>query len=152
VGLVAACLAIDGVTPRVTPITDDSMRLLAAAGYALATWASSLALIGLSLRFLSGFSPVRRYIADASYWLYLIHLPIVMVLQILVAQLDWAWPLKFAVILGVGFPLMFASYELLVRHSFIGWLLNGKRVPWKAGLPTQASSSTPGISPTEPAR
>jgi hypothetical protein len=31
------------------------------------------------------FSPVRRYIADASNWLYLIHLPIVMVLQAMVA-------------------------------------------------------------------
>ena len=31
------------------------------------------------------YSPVRRYIADASYWLYLIHLPIVMALQVAVA-------------------------------------------------------------------
>ncbi|HLY80436.1 MAG TPA: hypothetical protein VKQ70_13725, partial [Caulobacteraceae bacterium] len=47
--------------------------------------------------------------------------------QVMVAPLDWPWPVKFAVILGVGFPLMFASYQLLVRHSFIGAILNGPR-------------------------
>jgi hypothetical protein len=34
-----------------------------------------------------------------------------------------------ATILAVAFPLMFASYELVVRHSFIGLVLNGRRVP-----------------------
>ena len=32
-------------------------------------------------------------------------------------------------ILGVAFPLMFASYQLLVRRSFIGAILNGRRAP-----------------------
>ncbi len=149
---ITASLAIVGVTARITPFTDLPHHLLGAACYALATWTTTFALIGLALKFLSGYSPARRYVADASYWLYLIHMPIVMVLQVLVAGLDWAWPLKFAAILGVAFPLMFASYELLVRHSFLGALLNGRRVPWKAGLPTQPSSSTPGMRPTEPAR
>jgi hypothetical protein len=37
------------------------------------------------------------------------------------------------VVLGVGFGLMFASYELLVRHTFVGAVLNGRRVPWRRG-------------------
>ena len=60
--------------------------------------------------------------------------------------------LKFAVILGVAFPLMFASYQLLVRHSFIGAILNGPResrvksvapAPHGAGRKRRAMSSTP---------
>jgi peptidoglycan/LPS O-acetylase OafA/YrhL len=128
-GLIAASLAIVGVTPRLTPIQDEAIRLVGAACYAAATWTATFAVIGLALRFLSGFSAARRYIADASYWLYLIHLPIVMALQVAVARLDWPWPAKFALILAVAFPPMFASYELLVRHSFIGWVLNGRRAP-----------------------
>ena len=31
------------------------------------------------LRFLSGHSAIRRYLADASYWVYIVHLPLVMV-------------------------------------------------------------------------
>ena len=89
-------------------------------------------MIGLALRFLSGFSPARRYLADASYWLYLIHMPIVMALQVAVSQLDWPWPVKFAAILAVALPVMLASYQLLVRYTIIGAVLNGRRAPREA--------------------
>jgi hypothetical protein len=43
--------------------------------------------------------------------------------------------MKFAAILAVAFPLMFASYQLLVRYSFVGAVLNGRRIrkPAQAG-------------------
>ena len=85
-------------------------------------------MIGVALHFLSGFSATRRYIADASYWLYLIHLPIVMALQVSVSSLDWPWPAKFATILLVAVPIMFVSYQLFVRYSVIGAVLNGRRI------------------------
>ncbi|GHA93988.1 hypothetical protein GCM10009069_16380 [Algimonas arctica] len=66
-------------------------------------------------------------LGSASYWLYLIHLPIIMALQIWVAP--WAWPaaLKYVMILGLSIPLMLVSYEILVRYTFIGGLLNGRK-------------------------
>jgi glucan biosynthesis protein C len=112
---------------RWLPISINAMRLAGAAFYALAIWTSTFAAIGLALRFMSGFSPMRRYLADASYWLYLIHLPIVMALQVAVSQLDWRWPIKFATILVVALPVMLASYHLLVRYTYIGIVLNGRR-------------------------
>jgi glucan biosynthesis protein C len=120
-------LAIAGGTPPV-PIGYSVIKLAGAACYALAIWTTTFAAIGLALRFLSGFSPTRRYLADASYWLYLIHLPILMVLQVAVSSLDWPWAVKFGTILLVALPLMFASYQLLVRYSFIGTVLNGRRM------------------------
>ncbi|MFI4934795.1 MAG: hypothetical protein ACHP7N_09280 [Caulobacterales bacterium] len=45
------------------------------------------------------------------------------------SQLDWPWFVKFPAILTIAFPLMFASYQLMVRHSFIGAILNGRRQP-----------------------
>ena len=51
-----------------------------------------------------------------------------MALQVMVSPLDWPWPAKFAVILLVAMPLMFASYQLLVRYSVIGAVLNGRRL------------------------
>jgi peptidoglycan/LPS O-acetylase OafA/YrhL len=138
-----AMILAGGIAPRLTPAPTLAIHLAGAVAYALATWTLTLGLIGAALKFLSNQSPVRRYIADASYWLYLIHLPIVMALQVVVAQLAWPWPLKYAVILGVGLPAMLASYELLVRHSFIGRVLNGRRVPWRTSLPTRPASSTP---------
>lgn len=73
------------------------MRLAGATFYALAIWTTTFAAIGFALRFMSGFSPTRRYLADASYWLYLIHMPIVMALQVAVSPLDWPSPIKFAI-------------------------------------------------------
>jgi peptidoglycan/LPS O-acetylase OafA/YrhL len=129
-GVALEIVCAGGFLPNLHPLLSGPAKLAAAAGYALGTWALTFAAIGLALRFLDGFSPARRYIADSSYWLYLVHLPLIMALQVLVARLAWPWELKFAVILGVAFPLMLASYELIVRHSFIGWVLNGRRYPW----------------------
>ena len=93
----------------------------------LRTWSWTFAVVGTALRFLSRQSAVRRYIADASYWIYVVHVPLIMALQVAVSQLAWPWWVKFPLILGVAFSLMFASYQLFVRYSFIGAVLNGRR-------------------------
>ena len=62
-----------------------------------------------------------------------------MALQVAVSRLDWPWLAMFAAILAVVLPLMFASYELVVRHSFIGLVLNGRRVPRRAAMRPEAS-------------
>jgi peptidoglycan/LPS O-acetylase OafA/YrhL len=119
-----------------------ALKFAVAVCYALAIWTTTFAAIGLALRFLSNFSPTRRYLADASYWLYLVHLPILMVLQVAVSSLDWPWPIKFATILLVSLPLMLASYQLLVRYSFIGMVLNGRRArPERTSAVTSADSA-----------
>jgi glucans biosynthesis protein C len=126
-GFLVAVFAVSGLAPTMQPPSSAAAVAIAAIAYSLGSWSLTFAVIGLALRYLDGFSPARRYIADASYWLYLIHIPLVMALQVAMAPLDWPWPVKFVVILGVAFPLMFASYQLLVRHSFIGAILNGPR-------------------------
>jgi hypothetical protein len=130
--LIAACVMAIGApnAPR-----NEAVSLLGAACYALAGWTATFAVLGLAVRFLSGYSATRRYIADASYWLYLVHLPIVMALQVAVARLDWPWPVKYAGIIAVTFALCFASYQWLVRYSFVGAVLNGPRSPKRAGAP-----------------
>jgi hypothetical protein len=137
--LTSCGLALTGPAPVIVPAPHDWRTALFAVCYALAAWSWTFALIGMSLRFLSNHSPVRRYIADASYWLYLIHIPLVMALQILLSQLSWPWWVKFPLILAIAFPLMFASYQLFVRHSFIGRTLNG---------PRESLSNSPGASAT----
>lgn len=111
------------------PVSFATLRLVSAILYAPAIWITTFAVLGLALRFMSGFSPTWRYLADASYWLYLIHMPVVMALQVALSQLDWPGLVKFVVILLVAIPPMLASYHLLVRFSFVGVLLNGRRAP-----------------------
>jgi glucan biosynthesis protein C len=124
---IAACLLTIGPVPVLMPEPRLDVRLVYAACYALAMWSATFAVIGMAVRFLSGHSPVRRYLADASYWIYLMHLPLVMALQVLVADLGWPWPVKFLFILGSALVLLLGSYQLLVRHSPIGAWLNNRR-------------------------
>ncbi|OGN42650.1 MAG: hypothetical protein A2623_14275 [Caulobacterales bacterium RIFCSPHIGHO2_01_FULL_70_19] len=118
--------------PRLAPMVEPTLdKAVAAAAVALAVYASALAAVGLCLRFLSGRSPVRRYLADASYWIYILHLPLVMLAQVWVQDWPGPWWAKLAgVSLGV-LAVCLATYELLVRHSFLGRFLNGRRVPWR---------------------
>jgi peptidoglycan/LPS O-acetylase OafA/YrhL len=126
IGFTTVSLMLFGLPPR--PIHDPTIHLAGSICYALAIWTTSFAVVGVALQFLSGYSRARRYLADASYWLYIIHLPLVMALQILLSQLEWPGSVKFAAILLVALPLMLASYQLMVRHSFIGVVLNGRRM------------------------
>jgi peptidoglycan/LPS O-acetylase OafA/YrhL len=118
----------DGLTPSIVPPAEAS--IIDAALYAFAVFASTFAALALALRFLGGHRPAVRYLADSSYWLYIVHLPVVMAGQLLVQQLGWPWPLKLAAVIAGALLLLLATYELLVRHSFLGRFLNGRKVPW----------------------
>ena len=124
------------LTPMVEATTD---KALAAAVVAVAVYSSAFAAMGLCLRFLSGHSPVRRYLADASYWIYILHLPLVMLAQVWIQ--DWAgpWWLKLAGLsLGVTAAGLI-TYELLIRHGFVGRWLNGRRIPWRRPQPERTA-------------
>lgn len=126
-----ALVMAGGPVPVMEPIDDPMARAGAAGLYAFASYAMALAAMALCLRFLSGYSAVRRYLAEASYWIYIIHMPLVLAAQVFLFQFDMPWTIKFpAVVLGV-LAVCLISYELLVRHSWLGGWLNGRRVPWR---------------------
>ena len=54
-----------------------------------------------------------------------------MVGQVLVVNETWPWFVKFGTVVGGTLAISFLSYELLVRHSFVGRWLNGRRIPWR---------------------
>ena len=132
-GATIGCLMIGGFTPVLTPAEHSLTTLGFAALYAFASWAWTIAIIGFAVRHLSGESAARRYVADASYWIYIVHLPIVMVLQVVFAPYDWPWFAKYPLILAIAFAIMLVSYQWLVRYSWLGAILNGrKQKPAKA--------------------
>ena len=70
---------------------------------------------------------VLRFIADSSYWVYIIHIPVLLYIQFMLLNLDLNMWLKFIIgIVGtLGFGMI--TYVLLVRPTPLGTLLNGKR-------------------------
>jgi len=103
---------------------------LMAALYAVAAWCWTIGLIGAGLRFLNEEHPVVRYVSDASYWIYITHLPVVMGAQVLVYRLQAPALVKFGMVTTSSLLILFASYHVLVRHSWLGAWLNGRKVPW----------------------
>jgi peptidoglycan/LPS O-acetylase OafA/YrhL len=68
-----------------------------------------------------------RYVSDSSYWLYLVHLPLIIVGQVLVRGLELPAMVKFTVLVAGATVILLVSYQLLVRYTWIGRLLNGPR-------------------------
>lgn len=116
------------VTPTPIKLTIGE-RLLFGPSYALAAWGWTLGLIGLVLRWVRQRSPIASYIGSASYWVYLMHIPVVCSIQILLYPLDWSPWAKFAVNASVSLAISLLSYNLFVRNSWIGSWLNGRKSP-----------------------
>ncbi|GGY70266.1 hypothetical protein GCM10011613_13360 [Cellvibrio zantedeschiae] len=123
-------LYIGGITPKFVAIAlSDRERAIFAIAYVVAQWCWAFAMIGLAVRYLSAPSARWRYLADASYWMYLIHLPIVWLLQAWMLRWPLHWSIKLSLILTITSLVLIASYHYLVRPTFLGKFLNGKKYP-----------------------
>jgi len=111
----------------IASIATINNRLLAMVLQPAYAWTMSIGLIGFFGRAFSKPHPAAAWLADASYWMYLVHLPVVLLAQLLV--LPWAVPveLKFVAVLAIVIPLLLVSYRFGVRYTVIGRWLNGPR-------------------------
>ena len=123
-----ACLMLVGLTSPAIPASAEAGTLLYAIVYAWGGWSWTFALIGLSMRFMSGHSVLRRYMADASYWIYIAHIPAVMALQLAASRLPLPTPFKFILVVGVSLGLLLLTYRVFVRSTWLGAWLNGRRM------------------------
>ena len=127
VALTLVSLWIGGVTPRFHPYLDDRSLLLFTMAYMVAAWCWILGLVGFAVRYFSEASRTRRYIADASYWMYLVHLPVLAFFAAWWNPLPWHWTIKYPAQVVATVGLLLLSYRYLVRSTFIGATLNGRR-------------------------
>jgi glucan biosynthesis protein C len=95
--------------------------------YAIMMWSMVSLTIGACKQLFKQPNRKVRYIADASYWLYLIHLPIVVWLQTAFAELPLHWGIKLFSICAITLIISLILYDVFVRSTFIGAILNGKR-------------------------
>jgi glucan biosynthesis protein C len=95
--------------------------------YAIMMWSLVSLTLGLCKRIFTAPNQVVRYIADSSYWLYLIHLPLVIWLQITFAERPIYWLIKLVGISAITILITILIYDAFIRSTFIGAVLNGKR-------------------------
>jgi peptidoglycan/LPS O-acetylase OafA/YrhL len=106
---------------------NGAIRLALAATLSLLAWLSLFGFLGLGLHYGTSSRPRLRYLADASYWVYLCHLPLVGLIQLDLEGVLLPAELKFLIVVGLTVLLALASYQTLVRYTFVGTCLHGRR-------------------------
>jgi len=109
----------------------------------LFTWGMCFGCMGLFRALFAKENKAMRYISDSSYWLYIAHLPLVLLGQWVMRS----WPVphlvKFVLLTALISVFLLWTYEKLVRYSWLGTLLNGKRTrpATEPAVPTAPISS-----------
>ena len=134
------CLSLVGSAPAFVPFAPGLRKLGYACSYGVAIWCWSFGIVGAAMRFMSQPNAAVRYVSDASYWIYLAHLPIVAAFQVLVGRLPWHWSVKFPIVLAASMLVLLTSYHYLVRSTFVGQLLNGRKYPRTPQRPASSGS------------
>ncbi|MDX2131728.1 MAG: acyltransferase family protein [Planctomycetota bacterium] len=119
------------------PLVDALARTL----LSVAAWALSFALLGVFLKYRTTPSHAWRYAADASYWFYLMHLPVVFAIGglLLPVPISCAW--KLPLLLAGTAAVLLPTYHVMVRHTLIGRILNGPRRLAGVARPTVSRGS-----------
>ena len=94
-------------------------------------WLVCFGLMGL-FRWLFGYASERveratRYIPDSAYWIYLVHLPVVVLTQWLVIEWPVSHHLKYLFVLCATMAFGLLTYGWFVRYTIVGRILNGPR-------------------------
>lgn len=90
---------------------------------------------GLFSRLFSDFNPRIRYLSDSAYWVYILHQPALLLFAM--PMYGWNAPagIKFLIVCTATTALCLWTYDLFVRDTRLGVLLNGRTYP--RGLPLQ---------------
>ena len=93
----------------------------------IVVWLLIFGITGLFIRYGSNHSARMRYVSDSSYWVYLVHLPLTAIIPSFIV--DWPLPvtIKFLLVLISTGIICFVSYHYLIRGTFIGEFLNGRK-------------------------
>lgn len=117
---------------------------------ALFTGLSVFGYLGIFLRFFRQRRPWVQYLSDASYWIYLAHLPVILLSHVVLREVPFPAFGKYLAAVGVTFSVCLLTYHAWIRYGVIGWWLNGPR---RRSAPTRDSvSGSPRLGPPVPAR
>ena len=92
----------------------------------LCTWLALLQILGVMVVVLNDPNPTLRYLADASYWCYLVHLPIVLWLQGRLPASISGFS-RFVLVLGIAATLSLGTYHVFVRYTPLNEVFGSRR-------------------------
>jgi len=95
---------------------------------ALSTCSLSLLVFNFYTKFMKFSGPISKYVTDASYWIYLIHFPLTIWISGGLMNVQIGVYSKFLIVVMLTMTASLITYQLFVRSSWLGVLLNGKRL------------------------
>jgi peptidoglycan/LPS O-acetylase OafA/YrhL len=114
----------------------------------LCTWALIYLLLGSALRFFDRASPWILYVSQSSYWVYLVHLPLVFLAGWWLLQFDLPAALKFLLVCAFTALTAFASFHYWVQKTWVSDFLHGRRFdldwPWLESGLSRSQALRPG--------
>jgi glucans biosynthesis protein C len=113
-------------TPHIVEslVPPEPLHAIATLIAAAMTWLSIAAVTGLFLRYAQQPSPLVRYLADAAYWVYLLHLFPVLYLPLQLSSWKAGAATKFALTVVATATFCLLSYEVLIRRRPWAWLFS----------------------------
>ena len=87
-------------------------------------WLMVFSLMGISRELIARESRVWRYLSDVAYWLYLAHLPIILVAQEMVRTWDLPAVVKYGLVCVSVTGVLLLIHQFFLRYTFLGTLLN----------------------------
>jgi fucose 4-O-acetylase-like acetyltransferase len=84
---------------------------------------------GLFERRFGAYSRRGRYFSDSAYWVFVCHSFFLVAFAIPMAHLEWPAEIKFLIVCGATGVACWLTYDIWVRPTWLGQLLNGKRMP-----------------------
>lgn len=92
----------------------------------ISVWMTLVCLVA-GKRYVNSHSRTMRFFSDSSYWIYIIHLPVLFAVQYQLMDKDWGLLAKYSASVGITLLIGVVSYVLFVRWTPIGWMLNGRK-------------------------
>ncbi len=118
-------------------------QLLTGLSVSLAAWFSIFGWFGVFVHYWRRSTTLLRYLSDSSYWIYLCHLPLVALAQILLHSVPLSAMFKFSAVTGFALFGGLLTYAMFVRHTVIGQTLHGPRAVAKRGHAADRAASRP---------
>ena len=109
-------------------------HLVAVLIHGLCTWTLIYLIIGFALRRFDFESPWTLYYSQSSYWVFLVHMPVVAFAGWWLVQYDLPAMLKFMGVVSFTAMVCFLTYHYAVQKTWVSVFLNGQRFnlkwPW----------------------
>ena len=119
-------LAVWSTRARVA--TDDPMLaigLLAGVSNSILATFMTIGVLGIFQQRFSGPSVLGRYVSDASYWLYLVHYPLLIAMAGVLTLAPFPAAIKYLLTVAAVVPIVLLTYHFGVRSTRFGRLLTG---------------------------